>query len=326
MAGNLSNPTFTFYLKIAKFDIESNLKYPVFFAGILVYMFSVICNTTILGLIISQKSLHKPMFYILFSLPLIDLIGITAGLPRVLVDIVTETNDVYYPTCVLQAFLIHLYGAGTLFLLAAMSLDRYIAICNPLRYNSIMTPSRISGLIAFAWGLDFAVITVLFSLQARLVKCKSFITNVYCDNPSLILLSCGGDLSVNNIYGLFLTAFIQITSVFIQMFSYGCIVITCVKQTHADSRVKALNTCVAQFTTFILFEMVTAVAIISYRIPEFPPTAQRVCGLMIYAVLPVVNPVIYGLKMKDIRIALFVVLRKHKVVAGKKTDVVKIRK
>ncbi len=152
-----------------------------------IYVFSVVCNGTILGLIITQRSLHKPMFYILFSLPLTDLIGITAALLRVLVDILTETNDMYYPMCVLQAFLLHLYGGSIPFLLAAMSVDRYIAICSPLRYNSIMTPCKICGIIVLAWGLDFVLILVLFSLQSRIVKCKSFITNVYCDNEIQLL-------------------------------------------------------------------------------------------------------------------------------------------
>ncbi|XP_059371087.1 putative gustatory receptor clone PTE01 [Carassius carassius] len=326
MAGNLSNPTFTFNLKIAKFDIHPKAIYPVFMAGALIYVFSLVCNGIILGLIITQRSLHKPMFYILFSLPLNDLIGITVGLPRVLVDILTETNDVYYPTCVLQAFLLHMYACSIPFLLAAMSVDRYIAICKPLRYNSIMTPCKICGIIALAWGLDFVLILVLFSLQSRMVKCKSFITNVYCDNASLLLLSCGGDLTVNNIYGLFITAFIQISSILIQLFSYTQILITCIKQTHADSKVKALNTCIAQIATFSLFEIVSTVVPLSYRIPSISSNAQRICGLMIYTVLPTVNPVIYGMKTKDIRIALLLVLKKYKVSPGKNTFAVKNRK
>ncbi|XP_026138881.1 olfactory receptor 146-like [Carassius auratus] len=326
MAGNLSNPTFTFNLKIAKFDIHPKAIYPVFMAGALIYVFSLVCNGIILGLIITQRSLHKPMFYILFSLPLTDLIGITVGLPRVLVDILTETNDVYYPTCVFQAFLLHIYACSIPFLLAAMSVDRYIAICKPLRYNSIMTPCKICGIISLAWGLDFVLILVLFSLQSRMVKCKSFITNVYCDNASLLLLSCGGDLTVNNIYGLFITAFIQISSILIQLFSYTQILITCIKQTHADSKVKALNTCIAQIATFSLFEIVSTVAPLSYRIPSISSNAQKICGLMIYTVLPTVNPVIYGMKTKDIRIALLLVLKKYKVSPRKNTFVVKNRK
>ncbi|XP_059389969.1 putative gustatory receptor clone PTE01 [Carassius carassius] len=323
MAVNLSNPTFTFNLKIAQFDIHPKALYPVFLAGVLIYVFSVLCNGAILGLIITQRSLHKPMFYILFSLPLTDLIGITSALPRVLVDILTETNDVYYPTCVLQAFLLHLYGGSIPFLLAAMSVDRYIAICNPLRYNSIMTPCKICGIIVLAWGVDFALILVLFSLHSRMEKCKSFISNVYCDNPSLLLLSCERDFTVNNIYGLFITAFMQVSSISVQLFSYTHILITCIKQTHADSKVKALNTCIAQIATFFLFEIVTTVAILSYRIPSISSSAQRICGLMIYTVLPTVNPVIYGMKTKDIRIAFFMVWKSHKVSPGKNTSDVK---
>lgn len=134
---------------------------------------------------------------------------------------------------------------------------------------------------------------------------------MYCDNPSLLLLSCGGDFTVNNIYGLFITAFMQITSVSVQLFSYTNILITCIKQINTDSKVKAVNTCMAQIATFFLFEIVSTIAILSYRIPNFSSSAQRICGLMIYTILPVVNPVIYGMKTKEIRIALFLVLKKQ---------------
>ncbi|XP_051965906.1 putative gustatory receptor clone PTE01 [Xyrauchen texanus] len=311
MAGNISYHTFMFELQIAKFDVHPNAIYPIFFTGALIYMFSVFCNGTIMALIITQRRLHKPMFYIMFSLPLTDLMGITCALPRVLVDIVTQTNIVYYPTCVLQGFLLHMYGGAILFLLAAMSIDRYVAICYPLRYNAIMTPRRLCGILVSAWGLDLTLILVLFSLQARMEKCKSFIVNVLCDNLSLLLLSCGGDFTVNNIYGLTMTAFMQIISVSIQLFSYTHILITCLKHTHADSKSKAVNTCMGQIVTFLLFEIVGTIAILSYRFPSVSPNVQKVCFMMVFTVLPVINPIIYGMKTKDIRLAFFLVLRKN---------------
>ncbi|XP_029964653.1 putative olfactory receptor 13C6 [Salarias fasciatus] len=189
-------------LTLDPFFIPPGGKYPIFFLGIAIYFFAISCNLTLLTLIVLKRNLHKPMYFILFSLPLNDLIGITAMLPKVLSDIVTETHRVYYPLCVLQAFLLHMYGGGVLFILAAMSFDRYVAICLPLRYSSVMTP------------------------RSRLPRCKSVIKNVFCDNPSLLKLTCG-NTALNNIIGLFNTAVMQAISVSVQVFSYVKILIAC---------------------------------------------------------------------------------------------------
>ncbi|KAJ8404746.1 hypothetical protein AAFF_G00336090 [Aldrovandia affinis] len=126
----------SFELSLDPFLIPTGGKYPIFFLGVAIYLFCVFCNLTLLVLIVTQKALHKPMYFILFSLPLNDLIGITVMLPKVLSDIITETSKVYYPLCVLQGFLLHMYGGGVLFILAAMAFDRYVAICKPLRRDS----------------------------------------------------------------------------------------------------------------------------------------------------------------------------------------------
>ncbi|XP_060799521.1 olfactory receptor 51I1-like [Neoarius graeffei] len=313
MEQQLSNNTFSFNLQIARFDVPPQAIYPVFILGALIYLFSVFCNVAILALIVTQKSLHQPMFYIMFSLPLADLMAITCALPRVLLDIVTQTNTVYYPTCVLQGFLLHLSGNSIPFILAAMSFDRYIAICKPLRYNSIMSPYTVGAVMALVWGLDIALIVVLFALQARLPKCKTIIFNVYCSNNTLLMLSCGGDLTVNNIYGLAITGFGQGLGVTFQLFFYLRILKACVFHTQSDARSKAINTCLAQIITFVLFEIISAFTILSYRFQNITPTAQKICGMLIFTLLPVFNPIIYGMKTRDIRNSLIIVLKKQKV-------------
>ncbi|XP_060799514.1 olfactory receptor 52B2-like [Neoarius graeffei] len=307
------NTTFSFNLQIARFDVPPQAIYPVFITGALIYLFAVFCNVIILALIVTQQSLHKPMFYILFSLPLADLMAITCALPRVLLDIVTQTNMVYYPTCVLQGFLLHSYGGSVLFILAAMSFDRYIAICKPLRYNSIMSPYTVGGVIALAWGLDISMIVVLFALQARFPKCNTIIFNVYCSNSALLSLSCGGDFTVNNVYGLTITGVMQGISVTIQLFSYVQILKACLSHTQTNVRSKAVNTCLAQIITFVLYEIVVIFTIVSYRFQNVPPNARQICGLMIFTILPIINPIIYGMKTRDIRNSFVILLKKQKV-------------
>ncbi|XP_071781479.1 olfactory receptor 52B2-like [Centroberyx gerrardi] len=287
-------------LSLDPFIIPPGGKYPIFLLGIIIYFFGIFCNLTLLTLIILQRNLHKPMYFILFSLPLNDLIGITAMLPKVLSDIVTGTNKVYYPLCVLQGFLLHMYGGGVLFILAAMSFDRYVAICMPLRYNSVMTPRVIVCIISLAWGLDFVLIVSLFSLQTRLPRCKSSIMNVFCDNPSLLKLTCG-NTTINNIIGLFNTAVMQLVSVSIQMFSYVKILITCLVTRKSEAKTKAVNTCVAQLVIFIIFEIVGTFTILSHRFKNVSADLQKIMGMLIFIVPPLLNPIVYGLNTSEIR-------------------------
>ncbi|XP_047450617.1 olfactory receptor 52B2-like [Mugil cephalus] len=299
---------FTSELTLDPFFIPPGGKYPIFFLGIAIYLFGVSCNMTLLTLIILKKKLHKPMYFILLSLPLNDLIGITAMLPKVLSDIVTETHKVYYPLCVLQAFLLHMYGGGVLFILAAMSFDRYVAICMPLRYSSVMTQRAVICIISLVWGFDFLLIFSLFSLQTRLPRCKSVIMNVFCDNPSLLKLTCG-NTAVNNIIGLFNTAVIQVVSVSIQAYSYVKILITCVVTRKFETKMKAVNTCVAQLVLLIIFEVVATFTILSHRFKNVSADLQKIMGMLIFLIPPILNPIVYGLYTSEIRNTLLAALK-----------------
>ncbi|XP_016138037.1 olfactory receptor 52J3-like [Sinocyclocheilus grahami] len=290
----------SFELTLDPFSIPPGAKYPMFLFGIFIYMFSAFCNLTLMLLIILTQSLHKPMHFILFSLPLNDFMGITSMLPKVLSDIVTETNNTYYPLCVLQGFLLHMYGGGVLLILAAMAFDRYIAICMPLRYNAFMTPRVVITIVALVWGFDFLFICVLFSLQRMHSRCRSHIVNVFCDNPSLIKLACGNTI-VNNIFGLFTTAIMQIISVSIQIFSYVKILIACLVTNRSDAKSKAINTCVAQLVIFIMYEIVVTFYVLSHRFSNVNANLQKMMGMLIFLVPPVMNPVVYGLNSHEIR-------------------------
>ncbi|XP_053728581.1 olfactory receptor 4E1-like [Synchiropus splendidus] len=297
----MANESFGLHLELTldPFVIPLRGKYPIFFLGLAIYCFGVFCNLTLLTLIVVKRSLHKPVYFILFSLPLNDLIGITAMLPKVLSDIVTETNKTSYPLCVLQAFMLHMYGGGILFILAAMSFDRYVAICLPLRYSSVMTHRAVICIVSLVWGLDFILNISLFSLQIRLPRCKSVIRNVFCDNPSLVKLTCG-NTGLNNIVGLFNTALMQVVSVSVQAFSYVKILIACVTR-RSVAKTKAVNTCVAQLVILIIFEVVGMFTILSHRFKNVSPDLQKIMGMLIFIVPPLLNPLVYGLYTSEIR-------------------------
>ncbi|XP_067222249.1 odorant receptor 116-2 [Chanodichthys erythropterus] len=290
----------SFELTLDPFYIPPGAKYPIFLLGLFIYMFIAFCNLTLLLLIIMTQSLHKPIYFIMFSLPLNDFVGITSMLPKVLSDIVMETNNTYYPLCVLQGFLIHMYGGGVLFILAAMAFDRYIAICMPLRYNALMTPRFVMGIVSIVWGLDLFFIVLLFSLQGKYSRCRSIILNVFCDNPSLLKLTCD-NTTVSNIIGLFTTAMMQIISVCIQVFSYVKILIACLATSRSDAKRKAINTCVSQLAIFIIYEVVGTFTILSHRFKNINADMQKIMGMLIFLVSPLLNPIVYGLNSHELR-------------------------
>lgn len=299
----------SFELTLDPFSIPPGAKYPIFLLGLFIYMFIAFCNLSLMLLIIMTQSLHKPIYFIMFSLPLNDFVGITSMLPKVLSDIVMETNNTYYPLCVFQGFLIHMYGGGVLFILAAMAFDRYIAICMPLRYNALMTPRFVMGIVALVWGLDLFFIVLLFSLQGRYSRCKSIILNVFCDNPSLLKLTCD-NTTVNNIIGLFTTAMMQIISVCIQVFSYVKILIACLATSRSDAKRKAINTCVSQLAIFIIYEVVGTFTILSHRFKNINTDMQKIMGMLIFLVSPLLNPIVYGLNSHELRNNLLKLIRR----------------
>jgi len=299
----------SFELTLDSFSIPIGTKYPIFLFGVFIYIFSAFCNLTLLLLIIMTQSLHKPMYYIMLSLPLNDFVGITSMLPKVLSDIVTESNSTYYPLCVLQGFLLHMYGGGVLFILAAMAFDRYIAICMPLRYNALMTPRFVMVIVSFVWGLDLFFIVLLFSLQGKYSRCRSIIFNVFCDNPSLLKLTCD-NTTINNIIGLFNTAMMQIITISIQVFSYVKILITCLFMSRSDVKSKAINTCVAQLSIFIIYEVTGTFYILSHRFKNVNPDVQKIMGMLIFLVPPLLNPIVYGLNSHELRNNLIKLIRR----------------
>ena len=290
------------------FYIPPRGRYPIFFLGVMIYLFAIFCNLTLLAVIIFERKLHTPMYFILFSLPLNDLVGITAMLPKVLSDIVTGTRKVHYQLCVLQAFLLHMYGGGVLFILAAMAFDRYMAICRPLRYRSVMSVRTVVSIVCLVWGLDFVLILSLFVLQTRLPKCRTAVMNVFCDNPSLLKLSCG-NTALNNIVGLLTTAAMQLLSVSVQLFSYIRILVACIGSRRSEAKTKAINTCMSQLIIFCIFEIVGTFTILSHRFKNVSPDLQKIMGMLIFLVNPILNPIVYGLKTSEIRNTLLALVK-----------------
>ncbi|KAK2846777.1 hypothetical protein Q5P01_009776 [Channa striata] len=299
---NLYNTSST--LVFTGFNLPVESVAPAFLFATLSYMVILFCNLILILTIVLNKTLHQPMHLILLNLPINDLIGSTALLPYVIKEILTNSRTMQYSACVIQAFFLHIYAAGSVFILSAMAYDRYIAICNPLKYHTVMTNTHIMRVITVVWICIIVLIGVLFVLLLRLPRCRSVITSPYCDNPSLLTLVCG-NTTINNIYGLLTVALTQVMANGIIVYTYLQILVACFRSKRSDTKAKALQTCATHLTVFLLLECLGLFTIISYRLENISPHLRRFMGLSALIFPPTLNPIIYGLKTKEIREKVF---------------------
>lgn len=287
-------------LVLNRFNLPSEAVFPAFLFAALSYMIILFCNLVLILIIVLNKSLHQPMHLILLNLPINDLIGSSALFIQVIKEILTNNRTMQYSACVTQAIFIHIYAGGTVFILTAMAYDRYVAICCPLKYNTVMTNAHILRIITCVWMSNIAMLFVLFFLLLRLPRCRSELTHPYCDNPSLLSLVCA-DITINNIYGLLTVAVSQVIANGIILYTYLKILVACFRSKRSDTKAKALQTCATHLIVFLLLECLGLFTIISYRIKDMSPHLRKFMGVSTLIFPPTLNPIIYGLKTKEIR-------------------------
>ncbi|TKS80773.1 Olfactory receptor 52N4 [Collichthys lucidus] len=286
-------------LELKGFDISPELTYPLFFILLFLYVCLLFSNIGVLVLIITEKTLHQPMYILFCNLSVNDLIGNTALLPQLMVHIVSTDRFISYKQCALQAFCSHTFGSASHMILIIMAIDRYVAICHPLRYNSIMTTRTVVWLSASAWGMSLLLVSVLIGLSVRLTRCRSFIQNSFCDNASLFKLSCD-DVSINNIYGLFFTVLLFSCSMGGIAATYIQIALICWIKKNKDLNSRALQTCASHLVVYLIMLWTGFISIILHRFPDYPDL--RKSAYILFLVIPAnLNPVIYGMQTKSLR-------------------------
>lgn len=297
-------------LELQSLSLSNSHVYPAFFFGTLLYVVIMSCNLLVLSTIAWCRKLHQPMFILLFSLPIGDMLGATAFFPQFVMSIVTRSRLISYPACVTQAFLIHLYGTLNLFSLSAMAYDRYVAICFPLRYSTLMSPHSLVKTILVVWLSSFAIIGTLFALLVRFRLCRRNLVDLFCNNPSLLKLVCD-DTRVNNYYGLVFIVVIQGGPALVMLFTYGQILRTCLVPQQSDSRRKAIRTCSSHLIVYLLLQINTLVTLISHRSKNSSPYLRRAFGISVLLFPPLFDPIVYGLSTRQLKKGVKMFLRRN---------------
>eukprot|EP00066_Takifugu_rubripes_P029652 XP_011618918.1 PREDICTED: olfactory receptor 4E1-like [Takifugu rubripes] len=188
----MDNYTFnSFTLQLEGLKVTEVSVYPVFFFFLVSYIFIIVANIAIVALIFIDSSLHQPMYLLFCNLPFNDVLGNSILIPHLLMDLLRPPSErlITYYECVAQAFTTHMFGTTSHTVLIIMAFDRYVAICNPLRYAAIMNHRMVIKLTISAWAVAFVLVGILLGLTIRLNRCRTLITNPYCDNASLFKLS-----------------------------------------------------------------------------------------------------------------------------------------
>nr|XP_006009364.2 PREDICTED: putative gustatory receptor clone PTE03 [Latimeria chalumnae] len=294
-----SSLTSNMILKLEGFSLSPTITNLTFILTLIVYVLTVIANAVVLGVLVLDKKLYEPMYLLLWNMSINDLIGICSTMPRILMVLLSTTNEISYKNCIVQAFFVHIYGSVSFTVLAAMAYDRYIAICNPLRYHTIMTKRAIAVLSLLVWAIPVLLVMTLFGLALRVLPCRSIIYDITCSNMGILSLTCA-NITVNNIYGLFMSAVLNAIALFSVIYSYAKILITCLTNKHAESKSKAVHTCSTHLLVFAIYELSNVILIISYRFNKSSRNFQHVMGMICVIIPTFANPIIYDLIVSKI--------------------------
>lgn len=274
------------------------------FPLISMYIVAVIGNTAILYIIKVDQELHEPMYIFLFLLSMIDLMLATTTMPRMLWIFWMDDREITFDMCLTQMFFIHFLSALESGILLAMAVDRYVAICHPLRYSSILTNEKICKMSALILVRGLLVMIPIPLIIKRLTEWKdNVLTHSYCLHQEVMNLACG-DIRVNVVYGLFIILSVMgIDSLFIS-FSYLLIIKT-VMGLVEDASMKAFSTCAAHICAVLVYYIPLIGLSVVHRFKSNEmPNLHILFGNVYLLVPPVINPLVYGIKTKQIRVGL----------------------
>ncbi|XP_037533854.1 olfactory receptor 10A6-like [Nematolebias whitei] len=289
--------TLTAYIDIGLF------KY-LFFVFMMCFYASVICcNVVLIVVICVNRSLHEPMYTFLCSLFVNELYGSSGLFPFLLVQIFSDVHSVSVPFCFLQIFCLYMYANVEFYNLAVMSYDRYVAICHPLQYHTLMSGSLVLRLIAFSWFLPLANIIVMISLNASCQLCGNIIDGLYCTNHSVVKLGCRNTM-FSNVYGLLYTFTVIISLAALIFYTYVRILKVCFSGSK-QTRQKAISTCMPHLASLLNFSFGCFFEITQSRfdMSQVPSILRIILSLYFVTCQPLLNPVLYGLQLQKIRIS-----------------------
>nr|BAD06198.1 Main Olfactory Receptor [Misgurnus anguillicaudatus] len=276
------------------------------------YIIAVIGNCTVLLIIAFDRSLHSPKYIGVFNLALADFGETTALIPNMMRTFLFESQYISYNACLANMFLFFFFNTTQSFTLVVLAYDRFVAICLPLRYHTIVTNTVMSLICSAVWAFNAFLMASMYFIS-RLSLCKSnVIQSFFCDHGPVFRLACN-DNSINSVIANLNTGLYLIAPLILILLSYLGILLALSKITTWEGRLKALKTCVSHLllvaSLFLPIICIYLTAITTY----LSPNARIISVSLAYATPPMLNPIIYVLNTAEIKLLIRKVFKNRSV-------------
>ncbi|CAL9689840.1 unnamed protein product [Knipowitschia caucasica] len=302
MNGSRTNPA---YFELTLFSDYGHLRYLFFSLCLLIYMTIISANMVIIITILSEKSLHQPMYVFICCLSVNSLYGSAGFFPRFLVDLLSDTHFISRPSCFIQMYVIYTYASCEITILGIMAYDRFVAICQPLHYSHKMTIAK--AICLWAVGVIYPAVFcgICLYLSVRLPLCGYKLHRIFCSNWPVVKISCVGTL-LNNIMSQYTTLTTIFVPLLFVLYSYIRILVVC-RTGSVETRRKAWQTCLPHLVTFVTYSLCLfcELSITRFDSDSVDPYVVAVLSLEYLLIPSLNNPIIYGLKLPQIRALVF---------------------
>ncbi|XP_069601665.1 olfactory receptor 12D1-like [Ranitomeya imitator] len=276
------------------------LQLVLFVSFLMFYLLSFIGNLSIVVVIIADHGLHTPMYFLLGNLSFLDFFYATTTVPKLLSGLLVEDKKITFEACIVQLHIFHFLGSTEAMLLMSMSYDRYVAICNPLRYHVLMAKAVCLQLAFTSWLVGFFYSLTHTIVTSRLPFCHvNKITHFYCDIKPLLKLACT-DTHVNESLVNIVTGSVAVGTFILIIISYSFIATHIQNMRSENGRSKALSTCTSHLTVVLLYY---GTAFCTYLRPVTKDSLEqdRLTAILFTVITPALNPIIYALRNKDVK-------------------------
>lgn len=275
----------------------------LFIPFVLVYVLILVANSLIIHTVRTERSLHAPMYVLVSFLSVVNICSTTTILPKMLLGFVFHHNHISLAECLIQMFFIYFMTMMDCNVLLVMALDRYIAVCRPLRYSSVMTKHNLVVLTMAALVRSVTIVFPIIFLASRVHFCRSNIIHHFaCEHMALLSLACG-NITNNKLVGLSMRVVNIILDMSFLSTSYGSIMRVALSSSTSATRHKSLHTCGTHILVILVVYFFRLSSSIVYRVSQSVSQDTHNFLTATYLLIPaLVNPLIYGLRTKEIRI------------------------
>ncbi|NXY09361.1 O52R1 protein, partial [Pteruthius melanotis] len=267
----------------------------------IMYGIALLGNISLLLVIKAEPSLHEPMFLFLAMLAVTDLVLSTSTIPKMLSIFWLGIREIGFPSCLTQMFFIHVFSTVESGVLTAMALDRFVAICCPLRHASILSVPVVAALASLVLVRGVLLVSPVCLLLLRRSFCRQrAIAHSYCEHMAVVGLACG-DTRANHVYGLFVVFLVTGTDLVLISASYAMILRVVTRLPSREARLKAFSTCTSHLCVILAFYTPALFTCFAHHFRHGIPPPVHIMVANLYLLLPpTLNPIVYGVRTKKL--------------------------